>query len=331
MKPEENDEYFLMSVNTVSSNKPIVVPVMVDKHPLNMELDTGAAVSLVSEETFNQHWPDKPLQESSIKLKTYSGETIEVQGTVHAKLPLLIVKGKGPSLFGREWLDKITLDWQEIHRVQSGTVKELLEKHSPLFEDGLGLLHDFQAKIYVDPDVPPKFCKPRPVPYAFRAKVENELNRLTELGIIESVKFSEWAAPIVPVLKSDGKSVRICGDYSVMVNKASKLECYLIHKIDDLLTSLTGGVVFYKLDMSQAYQQLVLDESSKKYVVINTHKGLFRYNRLPFGVSSAPAVFQRVMESVLQGIPNVVVYFDDILVAGKSTAEHLSTLEKVLS
>ena len=66
-------------------------------------------------------------------------------------------------------------------------------------------------------------------------------------------------------------------------------------------------------------------------VVINTHKGLFRYNRLPFGVSSAPAVFQRVMESVLQGIPNVVVYFDDILVAGKSTAEHLSMLEKVLS
>ncbi len=100
------------------------------------------------------------------------------------------------------------------------------------------------------------------------------------------------------------------------VNKASTLECYPIPKIDDLLTSLSGGVVYSKLDM-----------------VINTHKGLFKYNRLPFGVSSAPAIFQRVMESLLQDIPNVVVYFDDIhvLVASKSESEHLITLDKVLS
>ena len=82
--------------------------------------------------------------------------------------------------------------------------------------------------------------------------------------------------------------------------------------------------------MSQAYQQIKLDEPNKKYVVINTHKGLFRYNRLPFGVLSAPAIFQRVMENVLQGMDNVIVYFDDILIAGKSMSDHLDTLEKVL-
>ena len=109
------------------------------------------------------------------------------------------------------------------------------------------------------------------------------------------------------------------------------MECYPIPKIDDLLTSLSGGVVFSKLDMSQAYQQVELDDASKKLVVINTQKGLFRYTRLPFGVSSVPAIFQRVMESLLQGIPNVVVYFDDILVAGKSVAEHLTILDRVLS
>ena len=83
--------------------------------------------------------------------------------------------------------------------------------------------------------------------------------------------------------------------------------------------------------MSQAYQQIELDELSKKYVVINTHKGLFQYNRLPFGVSSVPAIFQRVMESLLQGIPNVCVYIDDILVAGKTYQEHINSLEKVLA
>ena len=74
-----------------------------------------------------------------------------------------------------------------------------------------------------------------------------------------------------------------------------------------------------------------LDEAARKYVTINTQKGLFQYTRLPFGVSSAPAIFQRIMDNLLQGIPQVCVYLDDILVTGKSTEEHLKNLEEVLS
>lgn len=83
------------------------------------------------------------------------------------------------------------------------------------------------------------------------------------------------------------------------------------------------GKQFTKLDLSQAYQQILLDEESKKLLVINTHQGLFRYNRLPFGVSSAPGIFQRTMETILKGIPHVTVYLDDILIMGKTEAEHL--------
>ena len=75
--------------------------------------------------------------------------------------------------------------------------------------------------------------------------------------------------------------------------------------------------------MSQSYQQICLDDKSKKYVVINTSKGLFQYNRLPFGISSAPGIFQRVMENILQGVPKVVVYLNDILITGKNDDEHL--------
>ena len=82
--------------------------------------------------------------------------------------------------------------------------------------------------------------------------------------------------------------------------------------------------------MSHAYQQLLLEEESKQYLTINTHRGLFRYNRLPFGVYSAPAIFQRVMESTLQGIPHTVVYLDDILVTGRTHQEHLWNLQIVL-
>ena len=100
--------------------------------------------------------------------------------------------------------------------------------------------------------------------------------------------------------------------------------------MEDLFATLAHGKMFTKLDMSQAYQQIQLIEDSKKYVVINTHRGLFRFNRLPFGVASAPGIFQRVMECLLKGIPGVIVYLDDILVTGPSSEEHLSNLDKVL-
>ena len=140
-------------------------------------------------------------------------------------------------------------------------------------------------------------------------------NFLQSLTCAVSYSFSDWAAPIVPVMKSD-KSIRICGDFKQTINKVSKLEHYPIPKINDLFATLSGGTSFSKLDLSQAYQQLVLNDEFKQYTVINTHQGLFRYNRLPFGIASAPGIFQRTMEGLLGGLPHVFVYLDDILVLG---------------
>ena len=94
---------------------------------------------------------------------------------------------------------------------------------------------------------------------------------------------------------------------------------------------MAGGQTFSKLDLSQAYLQLMLDEESKKYTTINTQKGLFQFNRLPFGISSAPSVFQRVMDTLFQGYEGVLVYLDDILVTGSTQTKHLDNLNKVLS
>ena len=192
----------------------------------------------------------------------------------------------------------------------------------------LGDLKAHQVKIYVDKEAAPRFFKARPVPYAMRGRVEAELNRLLAQEIIEPVN-AEWAAPVVPVLKPDD-TTRLYGYYKLTVNQISKLEQYPIPRIEDLFAMLSGGQKFTKLDLSHTYHQIPLGEEAKKYVTINTHKGLFTYKVLPYGVSSSPAIFQWTMEGLLQGIPHVTIFLDDILLAGKYNQEHLQTLAMVL-
>ncbi|UYV84041.1 K02A2.6-like [Cordylochernes scorpioides] len=143
------------------------------------------------------------------------------------------------------------------------------------------------------------------------------------------VEFTRFATPIVPVLKRDG-SIRICGDYRSTVNTIVESDTFPVPAAADLQVNLAGGKVFSKLDLKDAYQQLVVDEETAELLAINTHKGLFKVNRLPFGVSCAPGIFQRRMESLIAKIPGVVVYLDDILVTGKDEMEHDLRLREVL-
>ncbi|KAL9960436.1 hypothetical protein ACROYT_G033892 [Oculina patagonica] len=263
-------------------------------------------------------------------LRTYTGEVIPVVGECELKveyngsksvLPAVIISGEGPCLMGRNWLSHLTLNWSEIFNLTTmdKDLNEILETHSSIFQEGLGKVEGVKAKIHIGPSEKPRYLKARPVAYALREKIELELDRLVKKGTIETVEFSEWATPIVPIVKEDG-TIRICGDYKQTINQAAKLDNYPIPKIEDLYATLGGGKEFTKLDLSQAYQQLE-----------SVHKGLFRYNRLPHGISSAPGIFQRTIESLLQGIPQVVVRIDDILATGKTRHDHLNHLKEVLA
>ena len=258
---------------------PIQVPVMIDEANVHMELDTGASLTIISEKTYHDTWPQSPppLQPSGTKHHIYTGEELGVLGSFTAT-----VKYKGQT----ETLDVLVLG-------------------------GSGP------------------SKARPVPFALKTKVEQELERLERKRIITPVQFSDWAAPIVPVVKSDG-SIRICGDYRLTVNQASRLDAYPLPKVEELFASLAPGKSFTKLDLQHAYQQLTLEESSKPLTTINTHQGLFHCNRLAFGVSSAPGIFQRTMDNLLQGLSHVTVYLDDILIRGETEEQHLENLDTVL-
>ena len=193
----------------------------------------------------------------------------------------------------------------------------------------MGLVQGTTEKRHVDPAAQPKFFKGRPVPYTLGDKVDKELDHLVKEGVIQPVAHSDWAAPVVPVVKCDG-SVRLCGDYKITVNKLAKFNGYPLPHVDDLFASLSGGSTYTRMDLAHAYLQVPLDAESKKFTTINTHRGLYQYDLLPFGIPSAPAIFQRTIKNILQNLPHTCVYLGDILVTGKTESEYVKNLEEVL-
>ena len=150
-----------------------------------MELDTGASLSVISEDVYTQlkniEGSTLNLQDTKLTLKSYTGEIIPVLETLSVEvkykdfcehLSVMVVKGKVPSLFGRDWLQHVKLQWSEIFHLSalSPEVFSLFGKHEALFKDGLGTIQGVEAEIHVDPQAKPKYFKPRPVAYAFRQK-----------------------------------------------------------------------------------------------------------------------------------------------------------------
>ena len=315
---------------------------MIDNQEITMEIDTGAAVSIISSSEYKNCLSHVKLLPCETRLKTYTGGLVETLGEITVQvtygdqskeLPLVVVEGQGPSLLGRNWLNALKLNWQTIKALNLHTTDDqvnlLRQEYSHLFKGSLGKLKGVVVNLEVKEGAKPKFFKPRPIAFAIKEKVEVELKRLEDLGVIEKVKYSDWGAPIVPVSKPNG-SIRICGDFKVTINPYLKVPDYPFPTVDELFATLNGGQKFTKLDLSQAYQQMELDESSRNLVCINTHVGLYRYTRMPYGISSAPAKCQETMDKVLQGLNKVGCIMDDIIITGASDEEHLSNLRAVL-
>ena len=336
-------EYNLYVVGRDKKAEPYTTTITLNGATLQMEIDTGSALTLISETTYSTLWPkgNSPrLEPTPVRLRTYSGEELRVVGRAVVRvrcgeqvedLGLVVVGGGGPSLLGRDWLGRLRLDWQGIRKLYEtpSSVELLLEKYRDLFREELGIIKGVTAKLHVNADAKPCFHRPRSIPYALRSRVDEALEKLVGDGILEAVQFSEWAAPVVPVVKRDG-TIQLCGDYKLTVNQAALVDTYPLPLAQDIFASLANGKSFTKLDLAHAYQQLPLDVESRPYTTINTHRGLFHYTRLPFGVAAAPAIFQHTMESLLGDLPHVCIYLDDILVTGESDAAHLRNLAAVL-
>ena len=158
--------------------------------------------------------------------------------------------------------------------------------------------------------------------------MDAELKRVEKEGILHKVKSSDWVTPIVPVVKPNG-TVRICGNYKVNVNPQLETKEYPLPCIDDIFAKLARGQKFTKIDLKQAYHQMEVEEGSQEYWTVNTPQGLYQYNCLVFGITSASAISQRAINQVLDRVEGTSCILDDMIITCKDDQEHLDHLEEV--
>ncbi|XP_055331222.1 uncharacterized protein K02A2.6-like [Paramacrobiotus metropolitanus] len=309
----------------------IRVPITLNDSRVSMLLDTGSGVTIITASTWRQIGSPK-LTLYATPLRSFTGHPIQVIGSsmmpvVYGRrrksLPVVVV-ARGGDVLGRDWIKALDLNHLSLKELQvsavskvtaRATVQSILDCHSSVFRDELGRCKEFKAHLYLKEGAKPIFCKPWTVLFAYRDAVEKDLERLVERGMLTPVEHAEWAAPIVGTQKR-AADIRTCADLSTGLNDSLDVQTYPLPLPMNCLPSGTGATK--------------LDDESEQLVVINTHKGLFRYNRLPFGVASGPSIFQQIIERILQDCEGVPVYIDDIIVTGKTDEEHQRNLEAVL-
>ena len=204
------------------------------------------------------------------------------------------------------------------------------------------ILADFADVLNQDGHLPPSthgvehhiVTSGRPITAKFRrldniklAAAKAEFQLLEKEGIIRRSN-SGWASPLHMVQKSD-KSWRPCGDYR-RLNLITEDDCYPLPNMADITSSLVGATIFSKLDLKKGYHQIPVHPSDVKKTAIITPFGLFEFLRMPFGLKNAGMSFQRFMDRILGGLPFVLIYLDDILVASPDRKTHAVRLRTVL-
>jgi hypothetical protein len=327
-----SDEYQMYSVN-VSKVPPHFLELNVESKSVNFQLDTGSDVTVIPLQLKEDLFPCIDIKKCNIRFRNFDQtvsqpvgilENLTVKFNDITKQLNVFVTKNSPCIIGRDWLKELML-WpptfitnnmytlsKSVNNVSEARA-EIKERFAEVFSPGWGNFKGETISLKLKPEAKPKSLPVRRVPFALQDKVKAEITRLLQNGRIEPVETSQWGTPVVPILKGDG-SVRLCGDYKLTVNPHLEVDHFPLPHIEDIFNSLNNGEYFCELDLKEAYHQAPLDEGSKDCTVIVTESGTFRYNYLPYGVSTGPGSFQRLMSKKLLDIPNTAVFIDNIYI-----------------
>ena len=290
-----------------------IATIKINRQEIVFKLDTGAEATAISTRTYNilknitlqksgkvNNKPLDVLGQAVVQL-TYEGRT--------CKQPIYITEGLKNNLLGLPAITALQL-LTKVESIQPGNV----QKSFPELFQGLGTLKgDYQ--IQLKPDAKPyALCTARNVPIPLHTKVKQELARMKKLGVISKVdKPTCWCAGMVVVPKKSGS---FCVDLKPL-NESVLRETHPLPG-DETLAQLTGATVMSKLDANSGFWQILLSKDSHELTTFITPFGRYCFNKLPFGISSAPEHFLKRMSTIRDGLAGVLCLMDDILIFGKA-------------
>ena len=217
-----------------------------------------------------------------------------------------------------------------LPREKCRKIAKIIRQYEDIFvgQDGqLGTTSEIRHRIDVGDTAPIK--QPlRRVPYRQHEIIEDEVTKMKKAGVVEDSN-SPWSSPVVLVRKKDG-STRFCIDYRKL-NQVTKMDAYPLPRIDESFDTLAGSQYFTTLDLASGYWQVEMDPQDKAKTAFATRTGLYEFNVMPFGLSTAPATFERLMEMVMRGIQwkKCLVYLDDVVCIGRTFEDALENIQAV--
>ncbi|XP_055589638.1 uncharacterized protein K02A2.6-like [Uranotaenia lowii] len=314
-------------------NQTNVVPGRIGGIPVQLLIDSGADANLIKPETWEMLKSRKVHVRSSVRgsskvLKGYgSDKPLTIAGSFVAEIVVgmkkteaefFVVEGGQRDILGDSTAKQLGVLKVGLHVNEVSTQKKSFSK-----------IKGVHAEIHMKDHVKPVFQPLRRVPIPIEEAVNRKLDELLDRDIIEVKQGpTTWVSPLVVVGKASGEP-RICLDLR-RVNEAIVRERFPMPVVEEYLARLGHGNVWSKLDIKEAFHQVELAEESRDVTTFITNRGLFRFKRLPFGLVTAPEIFQRIMEEILAGCQGTYWYLDDIIVKGETQEIHDANLEKVI-
>lgn len=240
---------------------------------------------------------------------------------------LFDIELKGPNIIKQNQTEQIPT----INSVEELVlIEELNTKYKEAFgshDFNVGLCNLVTCQIRLEGNTKPINSRPRRLSLALQKEEESQIQELLDNKLIRP-SYSNWASGITFAIR-EGRRPRLCGDYRYL-NQKTIPDCYPIPNIENILLQFKGATIYSTLDVVRGYNHIEIREQHRYLTAFTTNIGLFEWNRMPFGLKNAPAIFQRLMDRILKTHHDYCrVYFDDIIVYSNSISSHLIHLENI--